>query len=75
MGEHIYKGRKLELLIPASSLEVLKIAVIYGADAVYIGGEAFGLRAKAKNFTLEEIQQIFLHIIMIWMEQDSILKN
>ena len=31
-------------------LEVLKIAVIYGADAVYIGGEAFGLRAKAKNF-------------------------
>ena len=50
MGEHIYKGRKLELLIPASSLEVLKIAVIYGADAVYIGGEAFGLRAKATIF-------------------------
>ena len=41
--------RRPELLIPASSLEVLKIAVIYGADAVYIGGEAFGLRAKAKN--------------------------
>ena len=57
MGEHIYKGRKLELLIPASSLEVLKIAVIYGADAVYIGGEAFGLRAKAKNFTLEEMTE------------------
>ena len=38
--------RKIELLVPASSLEVLKIAVIYGADAVYIGGEAFGLRAK-----------------------------
>ena len=57
MGEHIYKGRKLELLIPASSLEVLKIAVIYGADAVYIGGEAFGLRAKAKNFTLEEMKE------------------
>ena len=36
-----------ELLIPASSLEVLKTAVIFGADAVYIGGEAFGLRAKA----------------------------
>ena len=45
-----------ELLVPASSLEVLKIAVIYGADAVYIGGEAFGLRAKAKNFTLEEMK-------------------
>ena len=57
MGEHIYKGRKLELLITASSLEVLKIAVIYGADAVYIGGEAFGLRAKAKNFTLEEMKE------------------
>ena len=57
MGEHIYKGRKLELLIPASSLEVLKIAGIYGADAVYIGGEAFGLRAKAKNFTLEEMKE------------------
>ena len=43
-------SRHPELLIPASSLEVLKIAVIFGADAVYIGGEAFGLRAKAKNF-------------------------
>ena len=43
--------RKPELLIPASSLEVLKIAVMFGADAVYIGGEAFGLRAKAKNFS------------------------
>ena len=45
------KIRKTELLIPAGSLDVLKTAVIYGADAVYIGGEAFGLRAKAKNFT------------------------
>ncbi len=49
--------RKPELLIPANSLEVLKIAVTYGADAVYIGGEAFGLRAKAKNFTLEEMAE------------------
>jgi len=49
--------RKIELLVPASSLEVLKIAVIFGADAVYIGGEAFGLRAKAKNFTLEEMAE------------------
>lgn len=46
-----------ELLIPAGSLDVLKIAVIYGADAVYIGGEAFSLRAKAKNFTIEEIKE------------------
>ena len=46
-----------ELLIPASSLEVLKTAVIFGADAVYIGGEAFGLRAKAKNFSMEEMKE------------------
>lgn len=46
-----------ELLIPASSLEVLKIAVIFGADAVYIGGEAFSLRAKAKNFSMEDIEE------------------
>lgn len=49
--------RKPELLIPASSLEVLKTAVRFGADAVYIGGEAFGLRAKAKNFSGEEMKQ------------------
>ena len=49
--------RDTELLIPAGSLEVLKVAVLYGADAVYLGGEAFGLRAKAKNFTLEEIRE------------------
>ena len=47
---------KPELLIPASSLEVLKTAVIFGADAVYIGGEAFGLRAKAKNFSHEDME-------------------
>ena len=44
-----------ELLVPASSLEVLKTAVIFGADAVYIGGEAFGLRANAKNFTKQDM--------------------
>ena len=49
--------RKIELLVPASSLEVLKIAVIFGADAVYIGGEAFGLRAKAKNFSHEDMAE------------------
>ncbi len=55
--------RKPELLIPASSLEVLRTAVIFGADAVYIGGEAFGLRAKAKNFTMEEMAEgiVFAH--------------
>lgn len=55
--------RKPELLIPASSLEVLKVAVMFGADAVYIGGEAFGLRAKAKNFPPEDMRQgvLFAH--------------
>lgn len=48
--------RKIELLVPAGSLEVLKTAIDYGADAVYIGGEAFGLRAKAKNFSMEEMK-------------------
>ena len=49
--------KKPELLVPAGSLEVLKVAVLYGADAVYIGGEAFGLRAKAKNFSPEEMKE------------------
>lgn len=49
--------RPVELLIPAGSLEVLKTAVRYGADAVYIGGEAFGLRAKAHNFTIPDMRE------------------
>ncbi len=49
--------KRIELLVPASNLEVLKVAVIYGADAVYIGGEAFGLRAKAKNFTKSDMEE------------------
>ena len=49
--------RETELLIPAGSLDVLKTAVIYGADAVYLGGEAFSLRAKARNFTNDEIRE------------------
>ncbi len=51
------KIKRPELLVPASSLEVLKTAVIFGADAVYIGGEAYGLRAKAKNFSMEEMAE------------------
>ncbi|MCQ4935809.1 MULTISPECIES: peptidase U32 family protein [Anaerotignum] len=48
---------KPELLAPAGDLEKLKIAVLYGADAVYIGGEAYGLRAKAKNFDLDTMAE------------------
>ena len=46
-----------ELLVPANNIDVLKTAVMYGADAVYIGGEAFGLRSGAKNATLEELRE------------------
>ena len=49
--------KKPELLVPASNLETLKVAVIFGADAVYIGGEAYGLRAKAKNFSMEDMAE------------------
>ncbi|MBR3516990.1 MAG: U32 family peptidase [Lachnospiraceae bacterium] len=48
-------SKRPELLVPAGSLEVLKTAVRYGADAVYIGGEFFSLRAKAKNFSKEDM--------------------
>jgi len=56
-NENLKKRKKPELLIPAGSLEVLKTAVNFGADAVYIGGEVFGLRAKAKNFTHEDMAE------------------
>ena len=51
------KEKRPELLIPASSLEVLKTAVCYGADAVYIGGDVYSLRAKARNFSLEDMAE------------------
>ncbi|WP_312369879.1 peptidase U32 family protein [Lachnoclostridium sp.] len=53
----MFRREKPELLIPASNLEVLKTAIIYGADAVYIGGEMYGLRAKAKNFSLDDMKK------------------
>ena len=49
--------KKIELLAPAGDLEKLKIAIDYGADAVYFGGEMFGLRAAAKNFSIAEIKE------------------
>ncbi|HER25203.1 MAG TPA: U32 family peptidase [Candidatus Atribacteria bacterium] len=49
--------KRPELLAPAGSLEKLKMAIIYGADAVYLGGENFGLRAGAKNFTLKQLSE------------------
>ena len=47
----------IELLSPAGDAEKMKIAFLYGADAIYIGGQNYSLRANAKNFTLEEIKE------------------
>ena len=49
--------KKIELLSPAGDLERLKVTLLYGADAVYIGGEKYSLRANATNFTLEQIKE------------------
>ena len=57
MSETTGIRKKPELLCPAKDLEVLKTAVDFGADAVYIGGESYGLRAKAKNFSKEEMAE------------------
>ena len=51
------KRRKPELLAPAGDMERLKMAVLYGADAVYLAGTDFGMRAFAGNFTPEELPQ------------------
>ena len=48
---------KPELLAPGGSLEKLKMAIMYGADAVYIGGEAFSLRVAAENFSIEDMKE------------------
>ena len=72
--------KKPELLAPAGSLEKLKIAVMYGADAVFIGGREFGLRSNAQNFSLEEINmvqksilpRILLLITRIWWDLKTI---
>ena len=68
-----------ELLIPASSLEVLKVAVMFGADAVYIGGEAFGLRANAKNFSKEDmiegIDFAHKHGVMVFVTANILAHN
>lgn len=49
--------KKPELLAPAGNLEKLKVAILYGADAVFIGGKEFSLRSSASNFSLEDIQE------------------
>ena len=74
-----YNMKAPELLVPASSLEVLKIAVVFGADAVYIGGEAFSLRAKAKNFSIEELDKAihYAHLrnVKVFLTLNTLVKN
>ena len=50
--------KKVELLAPAGSLDKAKIALMYGADAVYVGGKQFSLRARASNFELEDLKEL-----------------
>ena len=68
-----------EVLVPASSLEVLKTAVVFGADAVYIGGQAYGLRAKAKNFSrqdmIEGIAFAHEHNVKVYVTANIIAHN
>ena len=51
------KFQKPELLAPAGNMEKLRMALLYGADAVYLGGKLFGLRAFASNFSTEEMKE------------------
>lgn len=76
--------KRPELLVPANNLEVFKEAVYYGADAIYIGGEVFGLRAKAKNFTREEMAEavafahehrVKVHVTVNILAHDEDLKD
>ena len=58
IGENMTKTLKRpEVLSPAGTLEKLKVAVQYGADAVFIGGQAYGLRSRAGNFTFEQMEE------------------
>lgn len=49
--------KRPEVLAPAGTLEKLKVAVDYGADAVFVGGQQYGLRSRAGNFSMEELQE------------------
>ena len=73
---------KIELLAPAGDLERLKWACIYGADAIYLGGENYSLRSNAKNFTLDEIKEgvefahernvkVYVTVNMVFHEDDT----
>ncbi|MBE6062630.1 MAG: U32 family peptidase [Clostridium butyricum] len=71
--------RNVELLIPAGNLENLKIAVAYGADAVYVGGEVFSLRAKATNFSMEDLKEgieyAHIHNVKVYVTVNILAHN
>lgn len=73
--------KKIELLAPAGDLERLKVNLLYGADAIYLGGEKYGLRANATNFTLKELKEgcnfahqlhkkVYLTLNMVFHDED-----
>ena len=70
---------KPELLAPAGNPEKLRIAVRYGADAVYLGGKAFGLRNLADNFSLDEmfdgVDHAHRHGVKVYLTVNSYLRN
>ena len=69
----------IELLSPAGNLEKLKFALLYGADAVYIGGQDYSLRANAKNFSREELKEAvsFAHTLnkKVYVTVNIVLHN
>ena len=73
--------KRVELLAPAGDLERLKVTLLYGADAVYVGGSKLGLRANATNFNLEELKEgcsfanslnkkVYLTVNIVFHEED-----
>ena len=75
---------KIELLAPAGNLEKAKIAILYGADAVYIGGKQFSLRSRASNFSIDEIAELVkfanahnshVHVTVNMLPHESDLNN
>ena len=58
--------KKIELLSPAGDLERLKVTLLYGADAVYLGGKLYNLRANATNFSLEDLKEGYVSLPINW---------
>ena len=68
--------KRPEVLVPAGTLEKLKVAVNYGADAVFVGGQAYGLRSRAGNFTMDELREVVLMctLLQTWLPMKEMKK-